>query len=223
MAAKDRHENAYDAIKELLFRRVINPGQKLPYKDLCQLIGLSKTPIINALNRLVYEGFVSYEPNKGYRITPIDEKSISHLFEIRLELECLNVRNAVKNFTPEGYAKLQERYNQLQGYTPEFTDRKKLSFDMEVHLEIARMGGNPYSLTFLKTVLEHIFFMYQLERGVERRKEKIEYEHSKVVENIGKQDIVAAEKHMRKHIEALHRLMLDYLKELKQNEENFWV
>jgi DNA-binding GntR family transcriptional regulator len=107
-ANTDKSGNAYSTIKELLFRRVLNPGQKLLYKDLCQLLGLSKTPIINALNRLIYEGFVSYEPNKGYRICMVDEHSISHLYEIRLELECINVRNAIKNFDPEKYAILKK-------------------------------------------------------------------------------------------------------------------
>ena len=216
-------DTAYDAIKELLFRRVINPGQKLPYKDLCDIIGLSKTPIIKALNQLVHEGFVSYEKNKGYRITPIDAKSISHLFEIRLELECLNVRNAVRCFSRENFLRLQKKYDLLKNYTPPYTDRKKLSLDMDMHLEIARLGGNKYSLTFLKTVLEHILFMYRLERGLEKRKADIEFEHSRVVESIGTCDVLTAEKYMRNHIEALHTLMLEYLQELTQRKENFWV
>jgi DNA-binding GntR family transcriptional regulator len=51
----------------------------------------------------------------------------------------------------------------------------------------------------------------------------IKHEHRKMVENIGKQKLALAEKYMRTHIETLPRLMLDYLKELKQKEENFWI
>lgn len=219
----DKPGSAYLSIKELLFRRVLNPGQKLPYKDLCDLIGLSKTPIINALNRLVYEGFVTYETNKGYRIATVDEKKISNLWEVRVELECLNVRNAVKNFTREKFKVLKKKYDLYSSYKPEYTDRKNLELDMDMHLEIARMGENQFSYTFLRTVLEHIHFMCRLERGVDRRKEEIEYEHREVVECIGKRDVEKAEKVMRDHIEALHRLMLEYLQELKQNEADFWI
>lgn len=218
----DKLGSAYHAIKELLFRRVLNPGQKLPYKDLCDLVGLSKTPIINALNRLVFEGFVQYEPNKGYRIAPVDEKTISHLWEIRVELECINVRNAINNFTPEKFAVLERKHERLRDYTPAYTDRKKLELDMDMHIEIGRMGGNEFSKTFLRTVLEHIHFMHRLERGVDRRKGEIEYEHGMVIESIGKRDVVMAEKVMRAHIEALHRLMLDFLQEMKQMQGNFW-
>ena len=221
--ADDKPGNAYHAIKELLFRRVLNPGQKLPYKDLCDWVGLSKTPIINALNRLVYEGFVLYEPNRGYRIASVDEKTISHLWEIRLELECINVRNAIKNFTPEKFAILKQKHDLLHNYRPAYTDRRNLELDMDMHIEIARMGGNKFSRTFLRTVLEHIHFMHRLERGVDRRKQEIEYEHQMVIESIGKCDVTMAEKVMRDHIEALHRLMLDFLQELKQTQGNFWI
>ncbi|MCF8050399.1 MAG: GntR family transcriptional regulator [Desulfobacterales bacterium] len=219
---EDKPGHAYTAIKDLLFRRVLNPGQKLLYRDLCELVGLSKTPIINALNRLVYEGFVLYEPNRGYRIAPVDEKSISHLWEIRLELECINVRNAIKNFSRKNYATLQKKLKLMDEYNPEFTDRKKLELDMDMHMEIARMGGNKFSGRFLKTVLEHIHFMHRLERGVDRRKEQITHEHDKIIESIGNRDDAMAEKYMRTHIEALHHLMLDHLQELKQTEGNFW-
>jgi len=221
--SKDKASMAYNAIKDLLFRRVLNPNQKLLYNDLCELVGLSKTPIINALNRLVYEGFIVYELNKGYRVAPINEELLNHLWEIRLELECINVRNAIKNANRENIAALRKKHELLQNYRPEFTDRKKLELYMDLHIEIARIGGNKYCERFLRTVLEHIHFMYRLEGGVDRRKEAIEYEHSKIVEAIEKRDAGAAEKHMRTHIEALHVLMIDYLNELKQTEGTFWT
>jgi len=220
--SQDSINDAYDAVKQLIFRRVLNPGQKLLYKDLCESVGLSKTPILNALNRLVYEGFVIHEMNKGYRITPIDEKTISHLYEIRLELECLNVRNAVKTFTKSKMERLKKKHEELSAHRPEFTDSKKLFFDMEFHLEIARMGENKYSENYLKTIIEQIHFLYRLERGVDKRKDEIDHEHRSMVEKIAAQDSVAAEQCMRKHIQELHKLMLDYLEELDQKGEALW-
>jgi DNA-binding GntR family transcriptional regulator len=94
---------------------------------------------------------------------------------------------------------------------------------MDMHLGIAEMGENKFSQAFLKTVLEHTHFMYRVERGVDKRRKEIEHEHSMIIEGIGNRDIEIAENYMREHIEALHKLMLDYLQELKQKEENFWV
>lgn len=219
----EKYDNAHDRIKELLFRRILNPGQKLLYKDLCELLGMSKTPIINALNQLIYEGFVTYEHNRGYRVATFDETSITHLFEVRLELECINVRNAVEQFTKEKFAILKEKYELLASYTTYQMDIKRLNLDMSFHAEIARMGGNTYSLQFLKTVMEHTYFMLRLERAMDGRKKQMKDAHKKVVDAIENRDAAKAVKAISIHVNKTHTLMSDYLNDLKQKEENFWI
>ena len=206
--------DAYNAIKELMFKGILNPGQKLIYSDLSQMVGMSKTPIINALNMLAYEGFVEYEMNKGYSIKRIDEKEITDLFEIRIAIEGLNVKDAIRKFTKEKQARLREKLQNLSEYNPLYTDRKKLFLDKEFHIEIARMGENQYSIMFLNTIIENIFFRYRIERGLESRKDLIELEHRKIVAAIGKRDEKVALKYMRAHLTELQKLMLQYLREI---------
>ena len=206
--------DAYNAIKELLFKGLLNPGQKLIYSDLSQMVGMSKTPIINALNMLAYEGFVEYEMNKGYSIKRIDEKEITDLFEIRIAIEGLNVKGAIRKFTKEKEATLREKLRILSEYNPPYTDRKKLFLDKEFHIEIARMGENRYSIMFLNTIIENIFFRYRLERGLESRKDLIELEHRKIAAAIGERDEKGALTYMRTHLTELQKLMLQYLREI---------
>jgi len=213
---KSKPSDAYEAIKELLLQRVLNPGQKLLYGDLSKMIGMSKTPITSALNRLENEGFVVYEVNKGYRIKPIDKSEISELFEIRMDLECFNVRNAIRNLNDRNLEGLRKKFTTYSGYKPSFTDRRKLALDLDFHLEIARIGGNSYSVMFSKNIMEHIFYRYRLERGVEERKELVELEHQRVLEYIAEKDTSNAVKYMRQHVKALHKLMVQYSKDLSR-------
>ena len=206
--------DAYNALKELISKGLLNPGQKLIYSDLSQMVGMSKTPIINALNMLAYEGFVEYEMNKGYSIKRIDEKEITDLFEIRIAIEDLIVKGAIRNFTKEKDARLREKHRSLSEYNPSYTDRKKLFLDKEFHIEIARMGENQYSIMFLNTIIENIFFRYRIERGLESRKDLIELEHRKIAAAIGKRDEKGALKYMRAHLTELQQLMLQYLREI---------
>ena len=205
---------AYNAIKELMFKGILNPGQKLIYSDLSQMVGMSKTPIINALNMLAYEGFVEYEMNKGYSIKRIDEKEITDLFEIRIAMEGLNVKGAIRKFTKKKEARLREKLRSLSEYNPPYIDRKKLFLDKEFHIEIARMGENQYAIMFLNTIIENIFFRYRIERGLESRKDLIEQEHQKIVAAIGERDEKAALQYMRTHLTELQKLMLQYLREI---------
>jgi DNA-binding GntR family transcriptional regulator len=211
--------DAYNCIKELLLRQLLNPGQRLQYRDLAEMIGMSKTPIAAALNRLEYEGIVIYEVNRGYRIRPINEKEISELFELRIELETLNVRNAIKNFTQEEFKKLCAKFSSLSNYNPQFTDGKKLFLDMDYHI---RMGGNSYAIRFLQSIIENIYLRYRIERGVESRKKEIETEHRLVLESIKKRDTEKAVKYMTIHLEELHHLMLHFLRSFKSSYQTEW-
>lgn len=209
-------------LKELLLRGVLNPGQKLPYKELSELIGMSKTPIINALNQMVNEGFVEHELNRGYRIKEIDEADINYLLNIRLELERLNVKNAIKNCSNKDLDCLKRRVEMLSEYNPKFTDAKKLALDMNFHLEIAKIGKNTYSYIFLKTVLGHITFRYRFERGVDNRKTKIDTQHYQMVECISKGDEEGGLKCILDHINNLREMMNQYLESLRNSKNFLW-
>lgn len=213
---------AYAAIKELIASRALNPGQKLNYQDLSKIIGLSKTPITNALTRLQNEGFVDYEANKGFRIRQINEIEISELFAIRMELECFNVRNAIQNLDADKLQRLQNRFDLYAAYKPSFTDRKKITLDLDFHLEIAQIGGNSYSIMFSRIIIEHIFFRYRLEQGVEHRRDMVELEHARIMKCIAETDTRGAVEQMKKHLKALYGLMLQYLKDISRSSEIRW-
>lgn len=215
--------DAYYSIKELIFRKALVSGQKLNYKDLSEMLGVSKTPITNALNRLEYEGFVVYEANKGYRIKLINESEIQDLFEIRMEMECFNVKKAIKMLNTKNFMRLHEKYNLYTSYKPQFTDRKKATMDLDFHLEIARIGGNSYAIMYLKNIIGHILFRYRLEYGVEQRKELVELEHRRIYECIGERDTKGGVRYMREHLNALQALMLQDLKDIGQQSEIIWL
>ena len=79
--------DAYKKIKKMIFDQELSPGQKLIYKDLGEMLGMSRTPIINALIRLEQEGFVASESFRGFYVRPIDLKEVWDAFGVREALE----------------------------------------------------------------------------------------------------------------------------------------
>ena len=73
---KDLSRKAYTRIRQMLFNDDIIPGQKISYSDLAKQLGMSTTPIIQALNQLELLGLVRRELNKGYYIEPANLKQI---------------------------------------------------------------------------------------------------------------------------------------------------
>jgi len=67
-----RLDEAYQKLKEMIFRQNIIPGQKLIARDLCDILNMSRTPVINALYMLEREGFVVSVPYRGFYVKPVD-------------------------------------------------------------------------------------------------------------------------------------------------------
>ena len=80
-------EQAYAYIVEALESGVMVPGTRLREADLAKEIGLSRTPIREALNRLLSEGLVENDPKRGLIITELDQNMVGELYEMRRVLE----------------------------------------------------------------------------------------------------------------------------------------
>jgi DNA-binding GntR family transcriptional regulator len=78
---------AVDEIRELIFRHVLLPGEKVRQVELAQRVGVSRSPLREALRTLESEGMVSYEPNRGYVISRLDADDLAQIYRMRTLLE----------------------------------------------------------------------------------------------------------------------------------------
>lgn len=88
-------EQAYQALKRSLIRCEFEPGQRLRVDELQQRYGLSSSPLREALNRLVQQGFVKSLENRGFRVAPISVETMRDLTRVRLLIESEALRDAI--------------------------------------------------------------------------------------------------------------------------------
>lgn len=93
---------AYNAIRQMLFYNEIHPGQKIKYKDLAGRIGVSMTPVIQALKWLEFRNIVRHEPNRGYYINEISLKEIAEVYNTRLLIEVALVSDVMARLDETG-------------------------------------------------------------------------------------------------------------------------
>lgn len=199
--AKSSIEEAYRNIKRLMYQQKLIPGQKLLYRELIQLLGMSKTPIVNALNRLEQEGFVVSEPNVGYAVKPIDTKEIFDSYEVREALEIKALQNAIKSGTPDQMADLEDKYLAFDQYRPPGYDKKKRMLDCEFHLQIAHMSGNEVLKYLLRRNFEHIILRTKLDNDAQQRMEISAREHRDLLEAIRNRDFPESAARLVQHIQ----------------------
>src|SRR4249920_1247368 len=99
----------YNQIKTLILCNEILPGQKLHHQELSERLGVSRTPVREALTRLVQEGYVSVLPNRGFTCKEIRMQEAEELYELREALEAFAVEKAIESLTDSAFDQLKNK------------------------------------------------------------------------------------------------------------------
>jgi GntR family transcriptional regulator, rspAB operon transcriptional repressor len=207
----------YSQIKTLILCNEILPGEKLHHQELSERLGVSRTPVREALTRLVQEGYVSFLPNRGFTCKEIRLQEADELYQLREALEAFAVEKAVENLTEAAFTKLSAKINLYGKDVQKRFTRDRLVYDQDVHLEIARLSGNETLTKALAQVFERIILkrrtdgLYDPARGITAHQE-----HLKLLQAMKKRNTQDAVKIVRAHIRAGKD---NVLSDLKQRQE----
>jgi DNA-binding GntR family transcriptional regulator len=207
----------YSQIKTLILCNEILPGQKLHHQELSERLGVSRTPVREALTRLVQEGYVSFLPNRGFTCKEIRLQEADELYQLREALEAFAVEKAIENLTGSAFAELSAKINLYGRDVQKRFTRERLVYDQDVHLEIARLSGNETLARTLAQVFERIILkrrtdgLYDSARGITAHQE-----HLKLLQAMKKRHTQDAVKIVRAHIRAGKD---NVLSDLKQRQE----
>jgi DNA-binding GntR family transcriptional regulator len=207
----------YSQIKTLILCNEILPGQKLHHQELSERLGVSRTPVREALTRLVQEGYVSLLPNRGFICKEIRLQEADELYQLREALEAFAVEKAIENLTEAAFTELSAKINLYGKDVQKRFTRDRLVYDQDVHLEIARLSGNETLAKTLAQVFERIILkrrtdgLYDPARGIAAHQE-----HMKLLQAIKRRNTQEAVKIVRAHIRAGRD---NVLADLKQRQE----
>jgi DNA-binding GntR family transcriptional regulator len=211
-------EKVYSTIKKRILKFELKPGEKIFETEIANDLGVSRTPLREALNKLEQEGLIKTLPNKGYSVSKITATEIEELYEIREALEILAIRTAARNSRENDWIRFEES---LLGQTRvKDKESRKLHGQTfqeahEFHQEIARISGNETLQQMLNTVSERInrfqwMNLLLTDRGGSSRNEHVEI--VKLLKQGKVEEAVAAE---QKHIRHSKDTILNLLKKKK--------
>lgn len=208
---KPLHENvsldklAYDRIKDAILTFQFKPNQALVEGDLALQLGISKTPVRDALMRLEREGLVSRVPFKGTYVSDVNNQDMADIYEIRTVLEGLAIRLATPFLTSEEIARLEEltKEHATALSQKDFSDVAKIN--AEFHGIIIHKCNNQRLITSLED-LDDLLKRYRLlsiAQGL--RLEKSVPEHKVIVAALKEKDPIKAEAAMKEHLQSAMR------------------
>lgn len=201
----------FKTLREAIITGDLKPGERLMEIKLANDLGVSRTPVREAIRKLELEGLVIMNARKGAEVAPINEKDLREVLEIRKSLESLAVQLACKHCTQDELKKIQG-INELilkSVRTGDVETTTKL--DVDFHEAIYKSTGNDRLIQMLHQLKEHIF-RYRLEYIKEmKNKESIFEEHEKIIAAISEQNVRVARKETEHHIEIQEKYILNTL------------
>ena len=193
-------DEAFRGIKQLILNQEVVPGQKLIYDDLAKRLKMSRTPIINALNRLEQLGLVVSESNRGYTVKPMDTNEAWETFDLREALEIFAVKQVIEKLNGPDLSPLEEKLTAYERYQPNYYDRKKIFLDAGFHLQIAQLTRNSVLKWHLKLDLQHLYLRANLNNYSLDRAKAAAVEHRQLLQKIKDKDVLGAVELMKHHI-----------------------
>src|SRR6202040_84145 len=110
------HDEILTQLRDHIVEGNLDDGARVPERQLCEMLGISRTPLREALKVLASEGLVDLLPNRGARVRQFSEKDIRELFDVMGGLESLAGRLACENITDEEFSEVERLHHEMYGF-----------------------------------------------------------------------------------------------------------
>ncbi|QJQ96904.1 MULTISPECIES: GntR family transcriptional regulator [Halomonadaceae] len=200
-----RSEQAYRYIVEAIKDDTLPPGTRVREVDLAERIGLSRTPVREALNRLQLEGLVANDPARGMIITELDHGMISELYAMREVLEGTAAGLAARHASDVEIGFLRE-ISERDAQLTEVADLVKNN--KLFHGTLYRCAHNRYLLKMLHTLQESMMLLGRSTLAKPERQQIARAEHGAIIDALVQRDPAAAEQRAREHIREAYKVRL---------------
>ena len=197
-----------ETLREAIRSGVLKPGERLMEIQLADELGVSRTPVREAMRKLELEGYVIMLPRRGTYVANISIRDINEVFEIRTTLDALASGLAAERITEEELEQL-ERLLVSIGENIETRNMKKVvEDDMEFHDILYKASRNQRLVGIISNLREQMTRFRSMSMSYTGRLKKTLEEHSRLVEAIAQRDVELAQKLAVEHMENSEQTLL---------------
>lgn len=200
-------EIVYEELKMQILKGQIVPGTRMMEVEMAEEMGVSRTPIREAIRKLEKEGLVTIEPRKGAYASQISTKDMVDILEVRQNMEGLAAYYAAIRMSDEQKKKLSEiseAYNKavIENNTPDM-----IKYDTDFHHLIVESSGNKMLVHMIEQLQELVLRFRYLYYDDFKRAEKMPREHKVIYEAILTGDTEKARRAADIHIDRLKKMV----------------
>ncbi|HTH78076.1 MAG TPA: GntR family transcriptional regulator [Ramlibacter sp.] len=191
-------DEIYDRVKEMAARFEFRPNERINEIELSRSLSVSRTPLREVLNRLMVEGFLTREQNKGFIGRALDPKEILSLYEFRRGIETSTLALACDRATDDQIAELEQFTRESIDVKEDESATRLVALDEEFHLRIARLTANPEYERALLNINSRIHYIRWVD--MQQRRSFTQAEHMAIVRALKRRALVDANDLLVRHI-----------------------
>lgn len=202
----------FKTLRQSIIQGDLKPGERLMEIQLAQKMGVSRTPVREAIRKLELEGLVIMTARRGAEVAPITENDLTDVLEVRKALECLAAEIACDRITQEELEELKRLIVAFKDAIMKDNLTEIAKYDVKFHESIYAATRNKRLIQMLNNLREHIYrYRLQYIKDSRKRHTLIE-EHTEIVNAIAVHDKETARKIMKTHIERQEKYIIEGLK-----------
>ena len=214
--------NDYKPLREVIFETLRNaiitgelkPGERLMEVQLAEKMGVSRTPVREAIRKLELEGLVEMLPRKGAHVADLSIKDIMDVLEVRASLDGLATALAAERIKPEQVKELKHVQTQFLQYVEKQNLQGTIKKDVEFHDIIYSCSGNEKLIQIANNLREQVYRFRVIYLKDYISPKEIVKEHAEILEAVAEKDMEKARKIAEEHIKNQEKAFLKALKKM---------
>lgn len=151
--------DVYSVIRDMAISFDFKPGERINEVQLSKQLGVSRTPLREAMQKLVSEKLLRWERNKGFFCHMLNEKEVFNLFEFRKIIEEQAASLTVMRASDDDLLAVQKIAQEYSNISKDVSKETLLSLDQEIHERLVSLSGNQELLSTLRQINQRIYFV----------------------------------------------------------------
>lgn len=201
-------DRTIDAVREGIRAGTLVPGELYSVYRLADELGVSRSPVREALLRLAETGMVAFERNRGFRVVLPGARELTEIIAVRLALEVPAAERAAVRADAADRAALRTEYEAMQTSVTAGDETAFLLHDQRLHTLLLELAGNAHATRIIENLRDATRLVGASTIRKSRSLEDVYREHLPILDALDRGDAPAAGAAMRSHLESTGRLLL---------------
>ena len=211
-------DSVFEILRENILGRGFRPGDRLDVRALADQLGVSATPVKDAINRLAAEGLVEIRPRSGTFVAELAADAVAETFEIRRALECLAAERVIAHLTPDALSRFRDIVDAMD--RPVSSERDRTEHErknVELHSLLVETSQNRRLTELYRSLNAHLTIarIHSRRRPDSERLEQERREHRAILAALEARDTAALVSALDRHIRRAGGALVGDLREAR--------